>query len=287
MKTIRWFSVVVFLGVLGILSLRVGADDSTTRPEGKIRIVLAGDSTTQVGSGWGPSFMKCLSGDVECINMARGGRSSKSFIAEGLWKKCLDLKPDYILIQFGHNDQPGHGADRETDPDTTYRQFMTQYVDDARAAGIKPILITPLSRRQWGADGKIHSTLVPNARVVKEIAAEKHVPLIDLHSLSIQLYEQIGKDGCNELSPLKDANASKHAKNADDNGVNPVSGEAPATQPAGPKVYDGTHLNPKGSAIIGAIVAGELAKVVPDLAPYIKLPANRPALPGVSGTHSS
>jgi lysophospholipase L1-like esterase len=83
--------------------------------------------------------------------MARGGRSSKSFIAEGLWKKCLDLKPDYVLIQFGHNDQPGHGADRETDPNTTYRQFMTQYVDDARAAGIKPVLITPMSRRQWGA----------------------------------------------------------------------------------------------------------------------------------------
>ena len=67
------------------LSPNARADEPTSRPA--IRIVLAGDSTTQAGSGWGPGFMKCLDGDVECINMARGGRSSKSFIAEGRWKQ--------------------------------------------------------------------------------------------------------------------------------------------------------------------------------------------------------
>jgi len=232
-----------------------------------VLIVLAGDSTTAVASGWGPGFAKCLTGDIQCINMARGGRSSKSFIAEGLWKKCLDLKPDYMLIQFGHNDQPGHGADRETDPNTTYRQFMTQYVDDARAAGIKPVLITPMSRRQWGADGKIHSTLVPNVEVVKEIASEKNVPLIDLHALSIELYERLGKDGCNALSPLKDAspaNAKKPSQNSDD--------QTAATQPTVAKVFDGTHLNAKGAAIVGPIVANALVKAVPDLADYISTP---------------
>src|SRR5262249_27316134 len=137
---------VTALVLVTVGSFARGADEAPAKP--KIRIVLAGDSTTAVNSGWGPGFMKCLSPDVECINMARGGRSSKSFIAEGLWKKCLDLKPDYILIQFGHNDQPGHGPTRETDPQTTYRQFMNQYVDDARAAGIKPVLITSMSRRQ-------------------------------------------------------------------------------------------------------------------------------------------
>src|SRR5262249_59843343 len=116
-----------------------------------------------------------------------------------------------------------------------------QYVDDARAAGIKPVLITSLSRRQWGDDGKIHSKLEPNVKVVKEIAAEKHVPLIDLHARSIELYEKIGKDACDELSPKK---------------------------PDG--TVDGTHLNPKGSEAIGPIVAEELKKAVPDLAPYIK-----------------
>jgi pectinesterase len=222
------------------ISARQADEPAATNRAAKVRIVLAGDSTVTTNAGWGAGFAKCIATTAECINLSLGGRSSKSFIAEGLWKKCLELKPDYILIQFGHNDQPGHGPDRETDPQTTYRQFMTQYVDDAKAAGIQPVLITSLSRRQWGDDGKIHSRLQPNVDVVKEIATEKRVPLIDLHARSIELYEKLGKDGCNALSPRK--------------------GEG----------YDGTHLNAKGSDLIGPIVAEELKKAVPNLAPYIK-----------------
>src|SRR6266849_2032047 len=88
----------------------------------KIWIVLAGDSTVTPNAGWGNGFTACMDKDVQVTNLSRGGRSSKSYIKEGLWKQCLDLKPDYILIQFGHNDQPGHSADRLTDPQTTYKQ---------------------------------------------------------------------------------------------------------------------------------------------------------------------
>jgi lysophospholipase L1-like esterase len=232
---------------------QAGDAAAATRPAAKITIVLAGDSTVTDSAGWGKGFAACLSDDVKCTNLSRGGRSSKSFIREGLWKKCLDLKPDYVLIQFGHNDQPGHPGDRVTDPQTTYRQFMTQYVDDARAAGIKPVLVTSLSRRQWGADGKIHSTLVPYVEVVKQIAAEKRVPLIDLHARSIELYEKLGPEKVKELEPLK-------APKPDD--------AKPA--PRGQKVYDGTHLNAKGSAVIGRIVAAELKRAVPMLAPQIR-----------------
>src|SRR5438309_517859 len=80
---------------------------------------------------------------------------------------------------------------------------------DARAAGIKPVLVTSLSRRQWGPDGKIHSTLQPNADVVKQIAAEKNVPLIDLHARSIELYEKLGKEAVNKLSPKKTPKGDK------------------------------------------------------------------------------
>ncbi|HSV16176.1 MAG TPA: rhamnogalacturonan acetylesterase [Tepidisphaeraceae bacterium] len=255
----RLLSLALCIALFALPSRSNAADDAAAP---RIRIVLAGDSTTAVNSGWGPGFMKCLTPDVECINMARSGRSSRSYIAEGWWKKCLALKPDYVLIQFGHNDQPGHGADRETDPETTYRQYMNQYVDDARAAGVKPVLITSLSRRQWGDDGHIHSTLVPNVEVVKQIAAAKNVPLIDLHARSIELYEKLGKEGCNELSPVKNATTTRSSK--DD--------EAIADNASAAKVYDGTHLNAKGATVIGKIVAEELAKAVPDLAPYIKRP---------------
>jgi pectinesterase len=242
------FSSAIALAQLPTLPTPPTSGDPIIAPNGapairaaKIRMVLAGDSTVTDQTGWGTGFANCLTPDVQLTNLSRGGRSSKSYIAEGLWQKCLDQKPDYVLLQFGHNDQPGHGPDRETDPETTYRQYMNQYIDDARAAGIKPVLITSLSRRQWGDDGKIHSALEPNVKVVKQIAAEKHVPLVDLHARSIELYEKLGKDGCNKLSPKK---------------------------PDG--TTDNTHLNPKGNQTIGPIVAEELKKAVPDLSPYIK-----------------
>src|SRR5438105_1525148 len=201
---IRIATTVATISLLSFHTLSA-ADPVRTFSPGKVHIVLVGDSTVTDNAGWGKGFANAMKDDVEVINLSKGGRSSSSFIKEGSWKKALDLKPDYVLIQFGHNDQPGHGADRETDPQTTYKQYMTQYVDEARAAGSKPVLVTSLSRRQWGPDGKIHSTLQPNADVVKEIAAEKHVPLIDLHARSIELYEKLGREGVNELSPTKTA----------------------------------------------------------------------------------
>lgn len=251
-------SIVRILATLIPFACVAGASPPATQPSertAKVRIVLVGDSTVTDNAGWGKGFAERLTDDVECINLSKGGRSSGSFVAEGSWKKALDLKPDYVLVQFGHNDQPGHGKERETDPQTTYRQNMTRYVDEARAAGIKPVLVTSLSRRQWGADGKIHSTLQSYVDVVKQIAEEKQVPLIDLHALSIALYEKMGKEAVLELSPKK--NADPKSKNSD----------TAAAQNMG---YDGTHLNAKGSMVVGMIVADELKKAVPELAAYVK-----------------
>src|SRR5207244_3825066 len=74
-----------------------------------VRIVLVGDSTVNDVGGWGPGFQSFFAAEVEVVNLAKNGRSSKSFRAEGLWGLALAAKPDYILIQFGHNDGPGKG----------------------------------------------------------------------------------------------------------------------------------------------------------------------------------
>src|SRR5213076_1821227 len=79
-----------------------------------VRIALAGDSTVTEKSGWGRGFRQSIADSAALINLARGGRSSKSYVAEGHWKEVLRHKPTHILIQFGHNDQPGKGLDRET-----------------------------------------------------------------------------------------------------------------------------------------------------------------------------
>ena len=233
---------------LAIALIVAGAvpDGKTNEPaRAKVRIALAGDSTVTDASGWGPGFAARLGPDAECLNLARSGRSSKSYINEGHWKKLLDAKPDVILIQFGHNDQPGKGPERETDPATTYREFLARYVDEARAIGARPILVTSLTRRHFTPEGKIRSDLGPYADAVKAVAAEKKVPVIDLYARSIELLERLGPQASAEFDP-KPKEDSKAA--------------AP----------DRTHLSPKGSAVFGTLVADELMKAEPALAPHLK-----------------
>src|SRR5215475_11768042 len=139
----------IVMFVLCACAIAAAPSTEPTTGRAKVRIALAGDSTVTDKVGWGVGFAKQLTGDIECLNFSQGGRSSKSFINEGHWKKVLDAKPDYILIQFGHNDQPGKGPERETDPKTTYPEWMGKYVDEAKAAGAKPILVTSLTRRTF------------------------------------------------------------------------------------------------------------------------------------------
>jgi pectinesterase len=168
-----------------------------------------------------------------------------SFMKEGRWTNALALKGDYYLIQFGHNDQPGKPG-RSTDM-PTFISDMQKYVTDTRAIGAKPVLVTPLTRRRWdkSANGKIKSSLEPYAEEVKKIATEHKVPVIDLHTRSIEECEKLGREGCLAFSPSKAVD-----------GTNTV---------------DNTHLNEKGSAIFGRIVAEELTKAVPQLAPCFDL----------------
>lgn len=220
------------------------ATDIAPASEPKIKIVLVGDSTVQDSSGWGLGFREFIdTNKVELINTARGGRSSMSFMKEGRWTNALALKADYYLIQFGHNNEPGKPG-RSTDM-ATFVANMNQYVDDTRAIGSKPILVTPLTRRQWDKEnpGKIKSSLAPYSEEVRKIAAEKNVPLVDLQARSIELCESLGSEKCLEFSPIKIVN--------------------------GTNVFDGTHLKPNGSVMFARLVVDELRKNVPELAPVL------------------
>ena len=209
-----------------------------------IRIALAGDSTVAEKTGWGRGFKAYVSGGAALMNLALGGRSSKSYAAEGHWSDALRRRPTHILLQFGHNDMPGKGLDRETTI-PAFRANMARYVDEARAAGAKPILITPLTRRYFATDGRVHSDLGDYADATRSVAAEKHVPLIDLQAKSIELLDRLGPSISPSLGPLK------------------PDGTLEVT-------LDKTHLNDAGSALFGALMAEEVRRVVPELAPYIR-----------------
>jgi lysophospholipase L1-like esterase len=243
------FRAAVACAVLVASALLVGAEE-----KGVERVVLVGDSTVASKSGWGDAFAKLLTSGVECTNMGRGGRSSKSYRDEGHWQKVLDLKPTWVLIQFGHNDQPGKGPTRETDPKTTFRENLARYVSEARAIGAKPVLVTSLTRRNFNAEGKIVSgQLEPMADAAGEkkpdylngyaegaraVAAEQKVPLIDLNARSIEQMNQLGPKAA-------------------------VAFDAESKDPTKP---DRTHLSAKGAEETARLVAAEVRKNAPELA---------------------
>jgi lysophospholipase L1-like esterase len=205
-----------------------------------VKIALAGDSTVNDEGGWGPGFRASFGPQVEVINLAKNGRSSKSFRDEGLWATALAAKPDYILIQFGHNDVPGKGADRETIPGTTYRENLARYIAEARTAGAVPVLVTSIVRRNFTPEGKIVAdSLVPYVAAVRKLGADEHVPVLDLYSLTLAQAEALGPAGCADID-ARDKDGKR----------------------------DHTHLGPKGRRDIGIMAAREFVKAFPDLQKY-------------------
>jgi len=246
----------------------------------KVRIALAGDSTVTDSAGWSFGFKKRLAADVLCENFAGGGQSSKSFRDSGRWQKTLACKPAYVLIQFGHNDMPGKGPQRETDPSTTYAENLTRFIVEARAADAKPILVTSLARRIFQPDGKLRGELAPYAEAARKVAAEQHVPLIDLYARSIELAEKLGPAGVEPFNPKilpKPSTEPASVPSEDPAALKPapavdIDVPAPSAKPR----RDGTHLTARGSIEFGAIVAEELVRVLPETKIDLK-PALQPS----------
>lgn len=220
-----------------------------------VRVILVGDSTMATRTGYGDALCKRFLPTVDCVNLARGGRSSKSFRGEGLWDGMLTLlkAPDaprttYVLIQFGHNDQPGK-AERTTDLATEFPANIARYVDEARAAGATPVLVTPLTRRSF-KDGVLQNDLRPWAETTLRVAKEKAVPAIDLNAKSNAAVAAMGTAEADTLAEEP-----------------PPKGELP---PGVKSRFDYTHLGEKGAALFSKIMAQEIAQALPALAVYLR-----------------
>lgn len=237
----------------------------------KLRISLAGDSTVKDEGGWGFGFKKLLNADVLCRNFAIGGQSSKSFRTLGAWDRTLESKPDCVLIQFGHNDMPGKGPNRETDPETTYAENLTRFVQEARAAGAKPVLVTSLVRRIFEPDGQLRGELAPYAKAAKRVAKEQGVPLVDLFELSRAAVQKLGQSAMAEFNPIVIPKPPAPGAQPEPSLTKDLDSTLPADAPRD----DVTHLTAYSSAYFGRMVVDELVRVVPELAPYFRLPETR------------
>ena len=234
------------------------------------KVILVGDSTTAVIGGWGPSFCAYhVTSFLACMNLARGGRSSGNYRAEGSWDVALgEMKtPGYrdiwVLIQFGHNDQPGKPG-RSNDLAPEFPANLAGYVDEARQAGAKPILVTPLTRRMF-KEGKLQNDLEPWAAAVRKVAVEERVPLLDLHAESAAAVQAMGEAAANRFAQLPPGMRGTEVLPAD-----PKVTETQDRPMATPKLsFDRTHLGTEGAHYFATMVTRQLARAVPELRPAL------------------
>jgi lysophospholipase L1-like esterase len=168
----------------------------------KIKIFLAGDSTMSIKetkafpeTGWGMPFVHFWDSTVKVVNRAKNGRSTKTFISEGLWKSIMDEAKDgdYVIIQFGHNDEAKDKGERYATPDT-FKMNLTKFIIETREKKATPILMTPVSRRKFDKEGNAVATHEQYSALVKEIVKETGVLFIDLDEKSKALYRQFGPE---------------------------------------------------------------------------------------------
>ena len=229
-----------------------------------IRVILVGDSTMATRSGYGDALCQRFVPEVSCINLAKGGRSSGSFRAEGLWDAVLAMLRDggqygasYVLIQFGHNDQPGKPG-RSTDLVTQFPANLARYVEEVKTLSGVPVLVTPLTRRSFRGPN-LHNDLAPWAAASRKVAAEQHATLLDLNAES---YEAVQAMGETEADTLAMVPPPDNAVAAAPNKVEPAGAAKPA--------FDRTHLGAKGAGYFSGMVARELARELPAVVPYLK-----------------
>ncbi|WP_051809509.1 rhamnogalacturonan acetylesterase [Actinoplanes subtropicus] len=210
-----------------------------------VHIYVAGDSTASIyttshapRAGWGQALPIFTTSAVSVVDMAKSGRSSKSYVDEGWLTQILAkiTSGDILLISFGHNDEKTD-TDLHTDPETTYKQYLSMYVDGARAKGAKPVLVTPVERRRFDSLGRAVTSHGAYPGAMRELAAAKGTPLVDLSASSLALWNSLGSTGTKTCFLYLNA------------------GESP-NYPSG--VQDDTHFKAHGAIEVARLVATPL-----------------------------
>jgi len=222
----------------------------------KIKVWMAGDSTMAIKevkaypeTGWGMPFAYFFDSTVTVENRAKNGRSTRTFISEKLWQGIIDnvQEGDYVFIQFGHNDEVKEKVDRYTSPEE-YKINLTRFVTETRNKKGNPILLTPVTRRQFDSTGHIKETHEQYSTIVRTVAKELNVTFIDMDRKSQELLQQFGPENSKllflQLQP----------------------GEHP-NYPAG-KV-DNTHFNELGARLMAQLVLKEIKTMNLELAERI------------------
>ncbi|MFT3682120.1 MAG: rhamnogalacturonan acetylesterase [Ferruginibacter sp.] len=239
--------IIVFTGIVAFII-----------PQKNIRVWMVGDSTMCIQprdrspvTGWGTPFEYFFDSTVTVMNRARGGRSTRTFIAEGRWKNVADslTEGDYVFIQFGHNDEAKEPQfkDRYT-PVPDYKINLVKFITEARKKKAVPVLVTPVTRMVFDSLGNIKETHKEYSAAVWEVGTEQQVPVIDLDKKSRELLQAFGPVYSKVLFMQLDSMEHPH-------------------YPAGRK--DNTHFNEYGARRMAELVLAEIRTMKLELADRI------------------
>jgi len=243
----RSLAMTVLLGAMSVVSTvsavageATAADTNAAFSGNKPTIGLIGDSTVAEESGWGQAFASQVNDRAKVVNYAKNGATLESL--SGRLDELLKLKPDYVLVQFGHNDQKRYDTD-------VYSNKLRSYIDRIIAAGGKPVILSSVVRRSFDKDGKIvsnlvkteectyHDTLTGYAKAAQAVAEKNNVAFVDLHAISMAYHNSIGRE---------------------------------ASMAYNFKEGDKTHFNRKGAEAIAELIRPALAKAVPELSAVLQ-----------------
>jgi lysophospholipase L1-like esterase len=224
----------------------------------KIKIFMAGDSTMSIKeikyypeTGWGMPFAIFFDSTVTVVNRAKNGRSTRSFITEGIWKLITDElnEGDYVFIQFGHNDEVPTKKTATTPEE--FKTNLIKYITDTRDKKAIPILLTSIARRKFDSTGKLESTHEEYSNITRGVAKETNVLFIDMDKKSQALLLQMGVESSKYLF--------NHLK----------PGEHP-NYPEGKE--DNTHFSELGARLMAQMVLAEIKALKLELAERIVKP---------------
>jgi pectinesterase len=263
----------VLLSILSVFLLTSFKSDKV------ITVFMIGDSTMANKSldngnlerGWGMVLGGFFTEDVIVDNHAVNGRSSKSFIDEGLWQAVIDkVRPgDYVFIQFGHNDEKPK-ADRHTDPGTTFDANLRRFCLETMAKGGIPVLFNSIVRRNF-YDNKNAVTDDDLRKTSQDIGVVEHDSLIDTHGAYLDSPRNVAK----QLHvTFIDANKITHdlvQKMGVEGSKKLFMWVALGVSKACPKGrQDNTHLNVWGARKVAGLIIDEVAKKIPILGKYVR-----------------
>lgn len=253
-------------------------------PTDTVTVFMIGDSTMankpldkeNQERGWGQMLPIYFDGAIKIDNHAVNGRSSKSFINEGRWEKVREqIRPgDYVIIQFGHNDEKIKSPDRYTIPGSTFDENLKKFVNETREKGGTPILMNSIVRRNFPANGIAAAQTDDRQKTWKKglenypaegdtlmdthgdyrfaprnVAEEMGVVFIDMNTLTHELVQGLGKESSKALYMWMPVGKYEFAPNGR---------------------IDNTHLTVYGGIVVSRLAVNALAEKVPELRPYIR-----------------